>query len=293
MVRSGASEHRAALDHPEHDYGGSVPASTLPASLRQAVLAVSVLTDIDLCPRDDGVLVTARQSRSGAVLVGQAELAEALGDHDPLSVAGRRRMSVLLRLYRLVADHGERPDGAPALIRRAARALALPPDHAVHPGPGWVLQRLRGDALDLGVGLLGLGEYPDDVQPLPPSLAARLDLRPAEWWPDLGEHVERMGGLTATRIARDGRPVLRPVGGCDVLTLLASASLRTQLSAGDGTGLRAVAAPTRRRGWFDLAQIDPAYTTAAWSITSEPDRGLPSPVLVTRDEVTVPVPAAR
>jgi hypothetical protein len=185
---------------------------------------VSVLTDIDLCPRDDGVLVTARQDRPGAVLVGQAELAETLGDHDPLSAAGRRRMSVLLQLYRLVADHGE---------------------------------------------------HPDDVQPLPSSLAARLDLRPAEWWPDLGEHVERMGGLAATRIARDGRPVLRPVGGCDVPTLLASASLRAQLSAHTGGGVTML--PAAFTATEDHQRAGTGERPADTLALSAPGRAVPHP----------------
>jgi hypothetical protein len=200
-------------------------------------------------------------------------------------------MTTLLRLYRTMAGHGGHGGhggGAMAVVRQGARALALPPGHALHPGPEWVLGRLRGGALDLGVGLMGLAEHADDVQPLPPSAACRLGLEPHEWWADLTDHVGRMGALTATRIARDGRPLLRPVGGCDALTLLASAPLREQLATGDGTGLRAVAVPTRRRGWFDLAQIDPAYTAAAWSITDEPERGLAAPVLVTRHEVVLP-----
>jgi hypothetical protein len=287
-----------------HDYGGSVPTPTSTARLRQCALAVSVLDDLDLFPRDDGVLVTGTGgagTSSGDVLVGWTELAEALGDHDPLSASGRRRVGTLLRLYRMVADHGEHPDGAPALIRRAARALALPPDHALHPGGDWLLGQVRGGALDLGVGVLGPADQPDDAQPLPPSLVRRLRLRPDHWWPDLTEHVERMGGLAALRIARDGRPVLRAVGGCDALTLLASASLRERLATGEGpasprerlatgegTGLRAVAVPTRRRGWFDLRQVDPVYVAAVWSLTGPPDRGLPTPLLVTRHEVVVP-----
>jgi hypothetical protein len=296
MARSGGSRRRAAPERLARDYGGSVPASTKPLTLRQCALAVSVLADIDLSPDDSGVRIAGsprdggRADARGAVLVPWAELAEALGGHDPLSPSGRRRAATLFRLCRILAEHDSHPEDAVAPIRHAARVLALPPGHALHPGPDWVVQRPRGGALDLGIGLLGLGDHPDDAQPLPPSLARRLGLRPDQWWPDLSDHLERMGGLAATRIARDGRPVLRPVGGCDALTLLASAPLREQLAAGDGTGMRAVAVPTRRRGWFDLARIDPAYARAAWSITTETERGLPAPVLVTRHEVVMPCP---
>jgi hypothetical protein len=269
-----------------------VPTPASAATLRQCALAVSVLADIDLLPRDDGVVVTgSRSDGHGDVLVDWTEFADALGDHEPLSATGCHRVGTLLRLCRVVADHGDRPDGAPALIRRATRALALPPDHALHPGGDWLLGRVRGEALDLGVGVLGLAGQPDDARPLPPSLARRLRLRPDRWWPDLIEHVERMGRLAAARIVRDGSPVLRPVGGCDPLTLLASPPLREQLATADGTGMRAVAAPTRRRGWFDLRQVDPAYVAAVWSLTDPPERGLPTPLLVTRHEVVAPGPA--
>ena len=283
-----------------------MPTTAQRVTLRQCALAVSVLGDVDLLPREDGVLIIPGHPVSPAptpaptpalapVPVGWAELVETVGPHDPLSDAGRARVTGLLRLYRTVAEHGAQTDHpAPEVIgeriRLAARALALPPGHALHPGRGWVLGELRGGALDLGVGVLGLGEHPDDVRPLPPTLARRLRLHPAQWWPDLAEHLERMGELVSGRIARDGRPVLRPVGGCDALTLLAAATLRENLAGGDGTGLRAVAVPTRRLGWFDLARIDPAYTAAAWSIADETDRGLPTPVLVTRDEVVLPTP---
>jgi hypothetical protein len=255
---------------------------------------VSVLSDIDLVPDDNGVQVvgagTAAAIRPVAVHVTWAELAEATGGLDPLSPAGRCRATTLLRGCQLLADRGGQVEEVRSLLRNAARALALPAGHALHPGPDWVQGPLRGGALDLGIGLLGLGGTPDDVQPLPPVLVRRLGLQPQEWWPDLQHHVERMGGLSAVRIARDGHCVLRPVGGCDALTLLASSALRDQLVAGDGTGMRAVAVPDRRRAWFDLAQIDPAFTAAVWSITPETDRGLPAPVLVTRHEVALPVP---
>jgi hypothetical protein len=98
-----------------------------------------------------------------------------------------------------------------------------------------------------------------------------------------------MGALAAARLGRDGPTdgVIRPVGGCDVLALLASASLRRHLAMGDSTGMRAVAVPMRRRGWYDLSRIDPAFVGAAWSATDELDRGVPRPLLVTADEVAV------
>lgn len=250
-------------------------------ALRRCVLAVCVLDDVDLLPRDDGVVLPGPP----AVHVPWALLADALGDAPAESGAGRARVRAALRLHQLAARHGT---GTPNAVRGAARAVALPPGHHLHPGPAWVRERLPGGVLDLGLGLLGLSDQPDDVRPLPPGSAAALGLDADGWWPAIRDHAERMGGLTARRIARDGRPVLRPHGGCDALTLLASAALRAALADGDGTGLRAVAAPTRRRAWFDLRQADPEFVAAAWSLTSPQDRGLPRPLLVTRHEVALP-----
>ncbi|HET9654226.1 MAG TPA: hypothetical protein VFP72_02655 [Kineosporiaceae bacterium] len=264
----------------------STPPERLP--LRQCALAVSVLADVDLLPRDDGVLLTVSdgtETITDSVHVSWAELAGAVGDQDPLGAAGQRRALTLLTLYRTLATRSE---PAADVVHRASRLLALPPGHALHPGPEWVRGRVRGGALDLGIGVLGLGSHPDDAQPLPPGAVRRLGLHPELWWPDLLEHAERMGELSARRIGRDGRRVLRPFGGCDALTLLSSGALRESLAAGDGTGLRAVAAPTRRRAWFDLAQVDPAFVGAVWSLTEPAERGLPVPLLVTRDEVVAP-----
>jgi hypothetical protein len=125
------------------------------------------------------------------------------------------------------------------------------------------------------------------VTPLPPGVALAAGVDTVRWWPHLKRHADRMGALAAARLGRDGTAegVIRPVGGCDVLALLASPSLRRHLATGDGTGMRAIAVPMRRRGWYDLNRIDPAFVGAAWSATEELDRGLPRPLLVTADEV--------
>ena len=187
-----------------------------------------------------------------------------------------------------MADHGQLAAG---VLARAARLVALPPDHVEHPGPGWALESLPGGALDLGVGVLGLGCDPDRAAALPPGIAcaAEADVRP--WWPQLRAHAERMGELAVARLRRDGGrdAVLRPVGGCDVLSLLASTALRTQLARGDGSGMRALAVPSRSRGWFDLRRVDPAFVVGAWTATDPRERGAPRPLLVTVDEVALAV----
>jgi hypothetical protein len=99
-----------------------------------------------------------------------------------------------------------------------------------------------------------------------------------------------MGALAVERLARDGRrrqAVIRPVGGCDVLTLLTSRDLRRYLATEDGSGMRAVAAPMRSRGWYDLARVDPTFVAAAWAATDESERGVRRPLLVTADEVAL------
>jgi hypothetical protein len=246
------------------------------------VLAVSVLDDVDLDPHPLGV----RLPGPHPVTVGWATVRAVSGDAEPGSSAVRRRLGVWLRLRRLVADLAEE---AVDVLVESSRALALPPGHVDHGGAAWVCETVLGGALDAGVGVVGLLGDPDDVVPLHPLVASAAGADSAAWWPQLRRHADTMGALAAHRLARDaatGRPgVLRPVGGCDVPTLLLSPALRAHLAGGDGSGMRAVAVPVRTRGWYDLARIDPAFVGAAWSATAEVDRGLPRPLLVTADEV--------
>ncbi|MBT0769188.1 hypothetical protein KIH74_09675 [Kineosporia sp. J2-2] len=251
-------------------------------ALRRCVLAVSVLDDIDLEPADDGVLVP---DLTG-VLVTWQMIRQVVGSEPAESETARHRVGVLLRLHRLAADLG---DEAAAGFREALRLVALPPGHADHLGPDWVVQALPGGALELGYGVYGLLDDPDRCVPLPPSLAARVGARGRDSWAALREYTERMGALSAARLARDGvSGVIRPVGGCDVLALLTSRTLRKHLAEGDGVGMRAVASPTRQRAWYDLRHVDPDFVRTAWHLTDGPERGLETPLLVTTDEVAVP-----
>jgi hypothetical protein len=249
--------------------------------LRRLVLAVSVLEDLDLDPADDGV----RLPGHGEVGIAWSDVLAAIGPHPPGGTTARHRLATWLRLRLLVAELG---DQAPTVLRQAARALALPPDHAVHPGPGWAVEPLMGGALECGVALLGVLDDPAEVVPLPPAIAACAGADTIAWWPGVREHAEGMGHLAVQRLRRDRSPhqqVIRPVGGVDVPTLLMSSALRRYLAGSDGSGMRALAVPMRSRGWYDLARIDPAFVGAAWSATDEEHRGLPVPVLVTADEV--------
>jgi hypothetical protein len=173
----------------------------------------------------------------------------------------------------------------PDHLRELARPVGLPVDHPLHPGLDWVRHRVLGDVLDLGFGFVGVGSDPDEVVVVPQGAldAARID--PLPWWPVARDYLERMGALAAQRLAAN--PVLRPIGDCDVVTLLGSRALRAALCESDGTGMRAAAVPMRRRGWLDLTRIDPAFTAAAAAATSAGERGFVRPLLLTADEVTM------
>ena len=95
-----------------------------------------------------------------------------------------------------------------------------------------------------------------------------------------------MGGLAAVRWRRDGENLLRPMGGCDVVTLLGSQSLRMALVR-DAGGMRPVVAPMRNRGWTVLSRLDPAFAPAAAEATDAQDRGFRRPILVTADEIVL------
>ncbi len=257
--------------------------------LRRGVLAVSVLDDIDVEPRDDGVALPGTPE----VLVSWDDLRAAAGGQEPASPLGRLRVGSLLRLRRRVADAGE---AGADVLRASAVALALPSGHGLHPGRAWVLGAVPGGALDLGVGLDGRLVDRSDPVPLTPELARAAGADVAAWWPALLSRVEGMGRLAAARVQRGGAApvrserdaVLRPVGSCDVLTLLASATLRAALAGLDGSGMRAVAVPVRSRGWWDVARVDPAYVASVWTLTTPSERGVARPLLVTRDEVALP-----
>jgi hypothetical protein len=243
--------------------------------LRRLVLAVSVLDDVDLVPLDDGVLLTG----VAPVEVSWLELRRALAGADPDDDLGRSRVRMWLRGRRIAAD--THPDH----LREMARPVGLPVDHPLHPGLDWVRERVLGDTIDLGFGFVGVGCDPDEVVVIPQGALAAAGVDPAPWWPVARDYLERMGAVAAQRLADN--PTLRPIGDCDVVTLLASRTLREALCAQDGTGMRAAAVPMRRRGWLDLTRIDPAFTAAAASATTPEERGFARPVLLTVDEVAL------
>jgi len=276
-------------------------------ALRRGVLAVSVLHDVDIEPHDDGVLLPRQGSGPGkGIWLTWSDLSDTCGPHHPLAAAGTYRLVGLFRLLALVSRLGA---DAPGAVRAAAGLVALPRDHVDHLGDGWVVEPLRGGALDLGIGVRGLvddlptgrtgrtrpagaaGEARGSaaVMPLPAIVLRQLGVQAGDWWPGIRAQADRWAALAVEQLGQDGRHAgqLLPVSGSDVLALLAGPQLRAALAQADGSGMRAVAAPTRLRSWYDLSRIDPAYVAAVWAITSDAERGIPSPLLVTKDEVVV------
>lgn len=264
------------------------------AFLRRSVLAVAVLDDVDLDLDDDGVHVPGCTPLAWADVAGWAAAPPAAPGRDEADHALDALDAARARVRDLVLAHRELHRGGPRRSGSRRVALAVPTGAARHPGAGWVSRRVLGGALDLGLGVVVRDGRTERALPVPQVTARALGVADAPSGADR-EHLEAMAALLVDRLLRDagtrGGDVLRPVGGCDVPTLLASSTLRTHLVAGPdrsaGSLLAAVAVPDRTRGWFDLAHIDPAYAAAAWSVTDLRDRGFRRPVLVTRDEVAL------
>jgi hypothetical protein len=245
-------------------------------ALRRCVLAVCVLDDVDLLPRERDVAVEGKPT----VRVPWRLVRRALAGADPETNLGRQRVRTLLRSARWAADLGKRQ------LRVRARPHGIAVDHPDHPGLDWVRERVMGSALDLGIGYVGLDPTrPDTVLPLPFGLLELLKIDAAAWWPDASEYLDEMAAVASLRHRRRPSPVLRPMGDCDVVTLLGARIFRAALVRGDPSGMRALAVPMRTRGWLDLARIDPAFAAAAAAATEPAERGFDRPLLITADEV--------
>lgn len=260
---------------------GSEPS---PTQVRLGVLGVSVLDDLDVVPLPDG---SVELPGPPATVVSWDDLVTALAGTHPETAAGRQRLSRWLLARRWLADL------ATADLAERVRPVGIPADSPLHPGPGWARARVRGGVLDLGVGLLGLQPgRPDDVVVLGPRVLAGAGFDPAPYWPGALAYLEEMGARAVERWRRAPREAIRPMGDCDVVTLLASRAFRGALAAAS-SGLCPAAVPMRTRGWLDLKRIDPAFALAAAAATDEPARGFSRPVLLTADEVFLARPGAR
>jgi hypothetical protein len=249
-------------------------------ALKRCVLAVSVLLDVDAEPDERGVVVCGVPE----VHVPWKECRRALAGADPETDEGRRRLARWLLRRRWLADHTYDD------LAERARPVGLPVDHVLHPGLDWVRSRVLGDSLDLGLGFLGIQPgQPDRVTLMPQTAidAAGLADVAGAWWLRASNYLERMGARAAERWFRDRAEVLRPMGDCDVVTLLGSWTFRAALTGGDAGGMRPVVVPMRTRGWVDLSRIDPAFGPAAAAATDAVERGFARPLLVTADEVSM------
>jgi len=249
-----------------------------PTELRRCALAVAVLHDLDVLPAIDGIVLTGTPT----IEVTWAECRRALGGVEPETDDGRHRLARWLLLRRWLA---ERPLGD---LAERARPYGTPVESPLHSGLDWVRRRVLGDALDLGFGFVGLDPRdPDKVLPVPQRLLESAGVNVDDWWPTAVVYLERMGRMAAERMERNPKSPLRPMGDCDVVTLLGSMTLRAAMVDGVADGLRTVAVPMRNRGWLDLSRVDPAFSAAAARLTAPEDRGFSRPLLVTREEVAL------
>lgn len=177
-------------------------------------------------------------------------------------------------------------------LRSRFRAMALPRNHPLHPGPDWVEETVPGGILTRGIGIHGVIGDLDLTIPLPPAVAALGGIHNSATWPEARGHAEDMATLMLARLHRDrgkhpNEPItLRPMGGVDVLALLGTARLRRGLAEPDLAGMRTVAAPTRTRAWVDVRHIDPVFVKPAAHATGVLDTGHPKVLLVTEHEVS-------
>ena len=244
--------------------------------LRHCALAISVLIDLDLELKPDGIEVTGFPR----VLVTWKECRFALAGRAPDTEEGRRRLARWFLHRRWIADHTYDD------LAERARPVGLPAGHELHPGAPWIRHRVVGDALDLGLGFRGIQPgHPDRVIVVPRGVFDAAGTDPMAFWKQARAYLEQMGELAVERWRRDRSAPVRPMGDCDVVTLLGSHTFRWAVSAGEANGMRAAIIPMRTRGWLDISRIDPAFGPAAATATDAVDRGFARPVLVTADEV--------
>jgi hypothetical protein len=244
---------------------------------------VSVLSDLDIRPAEGGIVLPGLPE----IFVSDDELCAAVAGADPETGRARRRLERWLTARRAIAERSLDE------LAETIRPVGLPVGHELHPGPTWVRQPVLGGCLDLGVGFVGLDAGDRDrVVVVPQSVLDTTGIDASPWWRGATEYLENMGALATTRWRRAPSVALRPMGDCDVVTLLASEVFRGALCA-DAGGMRAVAVPVRHRGWLDLSRIDPAFVQAAAAIAGDDERGFPRPVLLTVDEVAMALPGGK
>jgi hypothetical protein len=239
---------------------------------------VAVVHDVDLIPSPHGITLPGEPE----VLITWAEVRRALAGAEPNTETAQLRLKAWLTLRHQLAslpleDLAER-----------ARPFGVYVEAEDHPGIDWVRRRVLGDTLDLGFGFVGLDPArPDTVIPVQQQILRAAAIEPSPWWPNAIVYLERMGEMAAERLARNDKAPLRPMGDCDVMTLLGSRTFRSAMVKDVTDGMRTVAVPMRSRGWLDLTRIDPAFSAAAARLTNPDERGFERPLLITREEVVI------
>jgi hypothetical protein len=255
--------------------------------LRRDALAVSVLHDLELVPAHDGIVLPGVPP----VEVPWGECERALDGARFETPAARYRLATWLRVRRRLGDLLLAADAPMDLtdsgLLDRVRPLAYPVGHPCHPGPQWAVSRVMGDAVEVGLGIRGLDpDRPDSVLPVSADLLAAASIADTGCWESAAGYLDAMGAIAAERWRRSPAQPLRPVGDCDVVTLLASPVLRSALARAQG-GMCACVVPMRTRGWTELRRVDPAFAVAAVGATSDEQRGFDRPLLVTSDEVVL------
>ena len=253
-----------------------MPSGPEARELRRCALAVAVMHDVDVLPSPIGVVLPGEPE----IVVTWTECRRAIAGAHPESEDAQRLLKRWLQIRRWLADRSLQD------IAERARPYGAWVESPLHPGLDWVRRRVLGDTLDLGFGFVGIDPArPDVVIPVPHRLLHAAEIEPAPWWPNATVYLERMGEMAAQRLEWTSQ--LRPMGDCDVMTLLGSRTLRNAIVKAVPDGMRTVAVPMRNRGWLDLSRIDPAFSAAAARLTTAEERGFDRPLLVTRDEVVI------
>lgn len=252
--------------------------------LRRAVLAFALREPgplAELVVTDRGV------DLPGGPHVGWEELTTGAGTGEQVDVTRRvaRWLRLRARLHALIQVAG------PDVILAHTRPYALPREHPLCAGPAWQVGEVLGGAIAYGLGLRHVDddgrEHTDRVGLLPIGVVRAAGVEEGPLLATCRAYLEEMAELGAGRLLRTTAGTLRPVGDCDVVTLLTSPTYRKALvrDAVGVVGLRSAAVPDRRRGWLDLGRIDPAFALAAASLTDAEHRAFCRPLLVTLDEV--------
>jgi hypothetical protein len=247
-------------------------------ALRRCALAVAVINDIDVVPAANGIVLPGEPELE----LTWAECRRALAGASPETPEARTRLKRWFQMRRWLASHSV------VDLAQRARPYGAGVESPLHPGLDWVRRRVIGDSLDLGFGFVGIDpDQPDLVLPVPHEVLRAGHIEPSAWWPSAVVYLERMGEMAAERLVRYPKAALRPMGDCDVVTLLGSRTFRQAVVRDVPDGMRTVAVPMRTRGWLDLSRIDPAFSAAAARLTAEEERGFARPLLVTREEVAI------